>query len=293
MSVASAGATIRAMTLVGVIGWPQETNCELVAAWRARGIPAKLLSPPAAARVLKVGDVAVGRIDVLPTLDGPEPGFEVLGELALRGVRVLNGGEALLRAHDKLRTRDWLRAANVPHPRTIHLQPDEELTLEPPFVVKPRFGSWGADVFRCRTRAEVDEVLAETAGRPWFRRHGALVQELLPVVGHDLRLVIADGRVVGAVRRIASAGEWRTNVSLGGTREPAEPPREACRLGIAAAAAIGADLVGVDLFPVAGGYVVLELNGSVEFDEVYDLRGGDVYLDAAQALDLVPAKAAA
>ena len=92
------------MALVGVIGWPQETNVELVAAWRDRGIPAELVAPPLAARVLGPGDVAVGRLDVLPTLDGVEPGLEVLSELARRGVRVLNGSETLLRAHDKLFT---------------------------------------------------------------------------------------------------------------------------------------------------------------------------------------------
>jgi hypothetical protein len=35
------------MALVGVIGWPQETNVELAAAWRARGIPAEFLNPSA------------------------------------------------------------------------------------------------------------------------------------------------------------------------------------------------------------------------------------------------------
>jgi glutathione synthase/RimK-type ligase-like ATP-grasp enzyme len=165
--------------------------------------------------------------------------------------------------------------------------------MEPPFVLKPRFGSWGADVFRCRTRPEADAVVEEIEDRPWFRRYGAIIQELLPATGHDLRLVVAGGRVVGAVRRIAAPWEWRTNISLGGTREPVDPPEEALRLGLAAAAAIEADLVGVDLLPVHGGYVVLELNGAVEFDELYDLPGRDVYFDAAEALDLVPARTAA
>jgi hypothetical protein len=33
---------------------------------------------------------------------------------------------------------------------------------------------------------------------------------------------------------------------------------------------------------------VLELNGAVDFDGRYSLRGGDAYLDAAAALDLRP-----
>ena len=53
------------------------------------------------------------------------------------------------------------------------------------------------------------------------------------------------------------------------------------------------DLIGVDLLPVDGGFVVLELNGAVEFDELYSLPGQDVYLDAARALAIEPAGVAA
>jgi RimK family alpha-L-glutamate ligase len=280
MSAPIAAGTMYSMARVGVIGWPQETNVELAAAWRDRGIPAGLVNPFAAAHLVRAEDVAIGRLDVLRTLDGIEPGLYVLSDL--------NDAHALLRAHDKLLTALCLEKAGLSHPRTLLVDPSEErLPLEPPFVLKPRFGSWGTDVFRCRAEWEVEAVLRQVEDRPWFRSHGAIVQELLPVTGHDLRLIVAGRRVVGAVRRIAAPGEWRTNLSLGGTREPIDPPPEACRLGLAAAAAIGANLVGVDLLPVDGVHVVLELNGAAEFGEGYDLPGGDVYLDAAEALDLV------
>ena len=62
---------------------------------------------------------------------------------------------------------------------------------------------------------------------------------------------------------------------------------------LAAAAAIDADLVGVDLIPIDGGHLVLELNGAAEFDHAYDLPGSDVYVDAARALALAPSAVAA
>lgn len=281
------------MTVVGLIGRPQEASALLAAAWRDRGIPAELISPAVATRLLGPGDVAVGRLDVKRTLDGIEPGLHVLSELVRKGVRVFNGAQALFRAHDKLQTARCLEQARLRRPRTLHFAPGAQLPMEPPFVLKPRFGSWGADVFRCRTRSEVEVVLAVVEERAWFRRHGAIVQELLPAAGHDLRLLVAGGRVIGGVRRVTAPGEWRTNVSLGATREPIDPPEEACRLGLRAAAAIGADLVGVDLWPVDDGYVVLELNGAVEFDEMYGLPGRDVYREAAGALQLLPTQVAA
>jgi RimK family alpha-L-glutamate ligase len=193
----------------------------------------------------------------------------------------------LLGAHDKLRTAALLAVASVPQPRTVYVAHcDGEAPLEPPVVVKPRFGSWGADVFRCETADELTQVLKDVSGRGWFRKHGALIQELLPPVGHDLRIVVAGRRVVGAMERVAKPGEWRTNVSLGGTRRPILPSALASALAVRAAAATRLNLVGVDLFPVAGGHVVLDLNGAVEFDQGYDLGSSDVYESAASALRL-------
>ena len=273
--------------LVGIVGWPQETNDRIVDAWRDIGVPAGMLSPADARLLLGRHDVAIGRFDVRESLDGVQPGVEVLTELERDGVRVVNRADALLNAHDKLRTARLLVDADLPHPRTLHVRsPADATDVALPVVVKPRFGSWGADVFRCETGLGLAQTLIEVSSRPWFRKHGALIQELVPPVGYDVRLVVAGGVIVGAVERRARSGEWRTNVALGGTRRPLLPAREACALGVMAAAVIGADFVGVDLLPAAAGYVVLELNGAVEFDRTYDIGAANVFAAAAVALEL-------
>ena len=280
-----AGDLASPVELVAIVGWGQQTNRELADEWLKRGIPAVLLSPSDAASLLGPGDTALVRLDVLPTLDGIEEGLDESVELPLHGVRVLNSRSALVRAHDKLQTAQRLVAARIPHPKTVHLpRAGAPLGLRPPLVLKPRFGSWGADVFRCDTKREVEAVLRLVRDRPWFRRHGALLQELLPPAGRDIRLLVAGGRVVGGVQRVAPPGEWRTNVSLGAVRLPVKPSPELNRLAIAAAAAIGGDFVGVDLLPLRDGYAVIELNGAVEFDHSYDLDGHDVYEQLAEAL---------
>jgi [lysine-biosynthesis-protein LysW]--L-2-aminoadipate ligase len=154
-------------------------------------------------------------------------------------------------------------------------------------VVKPRFGSWGKDVFLCRNRRALKRCLGGLRAQMWFRRQGVLVQELVESRGRDLRIIVAGGEAVGAVERVAAKREWRTNVALGGRRRAAEPSLEARALAVEAASAIGADLVGVDLLPDGrGGHVVLELNGAADFTEDYSLAGEDVFLSAvAAALD--------
>ena len=252
-----------------------------------------VLTPAQAVSRLVPGDVALGRLDVLPSLDGVEPGLWALERLATTGVSVLNGRNTLCTAHDKLRTADALYAASVPHPRTAHVAPWLPLPeLEPPLVLKPRYGSWGRDVVRCDDPESIERALADLEEKPWYQSTGAVAQKLVAPRGFDLRLVVARGRVVGAIRRVAAPGEWRTNVALGAKREPVTPPPEACAIAIAAAAAIAGDLVGVDLLPAdLGTWVVLEVNGAVDFTSAYSL-GDDVFAATTDALRVVVEAAA-
>ena len=127
---------------------------------------------------------------------------------------------------------------------------------------------------------------------PSFRQHGALVQELVPPTGSDLRLVVAGGKVVGGVSRAAAEGEWRTNVALGATRLPIDLPAVAVELALAAARSVGAALVGVDLLPTPdGGLTILEVNGSVEFTHDYRV-GRDVFRAVVLELARVALEAA-
>jgi RimK family alpha-L-glutamate ligase len=262
-----------------------ETNDALAGAAASLGLPAAVLSPRDALRTLEPGDIALGRLDVREELDGVERGTEELEQLAASGAVLLNPPSALVAAHDKLLTARILRRAGIPHPRTWLiaegvLSPAPEL----PVVLKPRFGSWGRDVVLCPTADELDHELVQFSRRPWFAEQGVLAQELVPPLGWDLRIVVAGGRVVGAARRVAAPGEWRTNVALGARSEPAEPPPLARTLALEAAAAIRGDLVGIDLLPLGEGFVVSEVNGAVDFRPRYALGPGSVFRNAVHEL---------
>jgi [lysine-biosynthesis-protein LysW]--L-2-aminoadipate ligase len=260
-----------------------ETNDSLERAAASFGLHAAVVAPRDALRILEPGDVALGRLDVRATLDGMDDGETELERLAAGGIHVLNPAASLVAAHDKLLTARVLRRAGVPHPRTWHLSDGRPSPApELPLVLKPRFGSWGSDVVRCDTPADLDDALTQLAGRSWFREHGVLAQELVPSLGWDLRLVVAGGRVVGSARRVAAAGEWRTNAARGAQVEPVSAPPLARRLALDAVRAIRADLCGVDLLPTRHGFVVLELNGAVDFRPLY--ADGDVFTETILAL---------
>jgi [lysine-biosynthesis-protein LysW]---L-2-aminoadipate ligase len=264
-----------------ILGKPTETNCALAAAFAELG-QRVWLANPTTQPCLGEGDIAIARLDVLPSLDGIEPGLSDLLRLERQGVQVLNGPLALFAAHDKLSTALLLGRAEVAQPRTAHIREVLVPNVPPPYVVKPRFGSWGRDVYLCRNAAELRVRLKRLSRRRWFRRHGAVVQSLVEPTGRDLRVLVAGGRVVGAVERRALPGEWRTNVALGAVRTPVDAPQAARALALRAVAALGIDLAGVDIAGDNNGRsYVLEVNGAVDFNSTY---GDDVFAAAAAAL---------
>lgn len=261
------------MTLAIVAHRDSETNQALVAAGRTLGVDTVRLAPREALHALGPGDIALGRLDVLETLDGIEDGMRELGKLAGAGVTVLNPPTALASTHDKLLTARTLRRAGLPHPHTWLVADGIPAPVpELPVVLKPRHGSWGRGVTLCRTREDVEQAM-----RALWSDEGILAQELVPPLGWDARLVVSGGRIVGAARRIAAEGEWRTNVSLGGRSVPFAPPPLPRTIAVLAAEAVGADLVGVDLLPTRTGWTIAELNGAVDFRPWY---GDDVYVAA-------------
>ena len=274
--------TIMGMRLF-VVAWREAPVAVALAAAGSRiGLETAVLTPPEMAKRATPGDLVLSHLDVKPTLDGVEAGVARLRGLRSRGITVLNPPEAMLACHDKLVTALRLGRAGLPHPETAYLSAAstrrDVSRLRFPFVVKPRFGSRGEHVHRCDDPDALGQLLAGLRKFGWFRRQGALIQELVPPTGYDLRVLVAGGRAVGAVRRVAPPGEWRTNVALGAVRHPFLPQPVECELAVAAAAATGVDLAGVDLIPRPdGSLAVLEVNGAPEFTAAYSLDGRDVF----------------
>jgi glutathione synthase/RimK-type ligase-like ATP-grasp enzyme len=222
-----------------IVGKPSEPTCSaIVGAACELGLEAAALEPSKLGRSARVGDIVLGRLCIRASLAGVERGLDELSRAVARGVFVLNPPTGILAASDKLATALRLARAGVPHPRTALVGGGTLPVVGFPAVVKPRFGAGGAGVTVCEDPHALDRHLDGLRHERWYRTHGAVLQELVPVE-RELRLVVAGGRVaVGAEGESAAA----------------------VRLALAAAAATETDVVAVDLVETRGRLVVLDLD---------------------------------
>jgi len=83
--------------------------------------------------------------------------------------------------------------------------------------------------------------------------------------------------VIGAIERRAPAGEWRTNVAIGGSARAVDVSPEIEGIALTAAAVVGADYAGVDVLPARDGSAyVLEVNGIPGWQGLQQATGVDV-----------------
>ena len=138
-----------------------------------------VFSPAQALARLAPGDVALGRLDVLASLDGVEPGLWALERLERDRRHGANGRRTLVAAHDKLTTARALFGAGVPHPRTMHVAPWFRCPSSNRRSSSSRASVLGEDVIRCDDEESIQRTLAYLETRAWFDATGAIAQKLV------------------------------------------------------------------------------------------------------------------
>ncbi|MGW8555977.1 RimK family alpha-L-glutamate ligase [Streptomyces tubercidicus] len=200
--------------------------------------------------------------------------------LEARGAKVVNSAASTTLCGDKWLTSVALQRRGLPTPRTaLAMTPDAALTaLEEigyPAVIKPLVGSWGRLVTPVDNPRIAATVLEHIAALPSPQSHIIYVQEMIPKLDRDIRVIVVGDEALGAIYRRSS--EWRTNVARGGVSEFFALSEEDAELAVAAADAVGADISGVDLVVDSEGMTsVLEVNHRVEFAGFQEAQGDRV-----------------
>jgi RimK family alpha-L-glutamate ligase len=194
-----------------------------------------------------------------------------------RGIPVMNSPRVIERCVDKFYTDALLREAGLPTLETVVCErADEALAAIREMgdaVVKPIFGSLGHGIVRV-----AEEDLARRVVEALEQIRAVFyVQRAVEHGGRDIRVFVVGEHVLAAVERRAPAGDWRTNVSRGGTVRAINLPPAWVAYAVRAAAVVGADYAGVDLLPSNDGTVfVLEVNGVPGWKGLQEATGIDV-----------------
>jgi RimK family alpha-L-glutamate ligase len=271
-------------------GWQTDELCRALAARGHRGrvlpyegLVARLGGRRGPAGISSAGDplleadAVLARIVPQGSLDQIIYRVDALHWIERRGVPVVNSASAIEKSVDKFYATALLQDAGLPVPETVVCEgADAALAAVRSMgdaIVKPLFGSMGHGMVRVsdpdvafRVVKALDQVRAVF-----------YVQRAIGHDGCDVRAFVVGGRVVGAIQRQAANGEWRTNVSRGGSARPFALPPAWEQLAVRAAAVVGADYAGVDLLPSRDGTVfVLEVNAVPGWHGLQQATGVDV-----------------
>lgn len=192
-------------------------------------------------------------------------GTAVLRQFEMMGVFCTNQSVAISRSRDKLRALQIFSKKGIPMPQTgfAHStkKADELVRLVggAPLVIKLLQGTQGRGVILAETKKAAESVIDA------FRDLNAffLVQEFIKEsAGMDIRCFVIGEKVVAAMQRVATDGDFRANLHRGGIAQSIRISPEERKIAIAASKAMGLNVAGVDLLRGRNGPLVLEVNSS-------------------------------
>ncbi len=181
--------------------------------------------------------------------------WERMGKIAQHGVFVENG-------------------ISVVPTRIFYLKKQvEDYSFTYPVIVKHDRGFQGKSVRKLENR----EALLRYLSKLDEKKLGMFVwQDYLPLKW-DLRVIVIGGKAIGAMKRMAKGGEFRSNFSLGGDVEAWDLSEEDKKLAEKVAEVSGLDYCGVDIMKDQNGKsYILEVNRQCQFQGFEKATGVNV-----------------
>lgn len=199
-----------------------------------------------------------------------EIGLLYLQQFELMEITTTITTQALFIARDKFRCYQALcQLPGIQLPKTVLISNSYMLdklmeNFKFPMVVKIPNATQGVGTILVPSRRVAQEIIEAL-----FLRYSSpiMVQEYLRGIPHDstdliedIRVLVVGRAILGAMRRIAPKGEWRTNYAQGATCVQHKLNTEEQELVLRIVDQIGIEIAGIDLFPTDKGLFVLEVN---------------------------------
>lgn len=192
-------------------------------------------------------------------------GAAVVRQFEMMKVFTAIESQALIRSRDKLRSMQILSRAGLGLPKTVFMDysGETEGVVEAvggaPVIIKLLEGTQGLGVVLAENKKAAQSVIEAFHGL----HARIIVQEFIKESkGADIRAFVVDGEVVGAMRRQAKEGEFRSNLHRGASATVVKLSPSEKKAAIVAAKKMGLGVAGVDMLPSNRGPLIVEVNSS-------------------------------
>ncbi|WP_298754173.1 30S ribosomal protein S6--L-glutamate ligase [uncultured Psychroserpens sp.] len=226
-------------------------------------------------RYLDYVDAIVPRIGASVTFYG----CAVVRQFEMMGVFTIVTSDAILRSRDKLRSFQRLSKAGIGMPKTVftNYSRDVEEVIEhvggTPVIIKLLEGTQGLGVVLAETKNAAESVLEAFNGL----QARVIVQEYIKEAkGADIRALVVDGQVVGAMKRQGKEGEFRSNLHRGGSANIIKLNTDELRVAMNASKALKLPVCGVDMLQSERGPLLLEVNSTPGLEGIETATGKNI-----------------
>jgi ribosomal protein S6--L-glutamate ligase len=206
-------------------------------------------------------------------------GSAVVRQFEMMKVFTAVESQALIRSRDKLRSLQILSRAGLGLPKTVftNYSRDTDDILNAvggaPVIIKLLEGTQGLGVVLAETSKAASSVIEAFHGL----KARVIVQEFVKEAGGaDIRAFVVNGKVVGAMKRQAKEGEFRSNLHRGGSSQIIKLSRSESTAAISAAKQMGLSVAGVDMLQSKRGPLILEVNSSPGLEGIEKSTGIDI-----------------
>ena len=226
-------------------------------------------------RYLDYVDAIIPRIGASVTFFG----CAVVRQFEMMNVFTSVTSDAIIRSRDKLRSFQRLSKAGIGMPKTVftNYSKDIERVLAhvggTPVIIKLLEGTQGLGVVLAETQNAAESVLDAFHGL----QARALVQEYIAEAkGADLRALVVDGHVIGAMKRQGKDGEFRSNLHRGGAAEIIKLNEAEIKVAMKASRALKLPVCGVDMLQSSRGPLLLEVNSTPGLEGIEGATGRNI-----------------
>ncbi len=206
-------------------------------------------------------------------------GTAVVRQFEMMGVFTTLSSDALMCSRDKLRSLQMLARAGVGMPKTVFTDYAEnaEHTVKAaggaPLVLKLLEGTQGLGVVLAESENAAHSILEAFNGL----KARVIAQEFIEEAkGADIRVLVVNNKVIGAMKRQGKEGEFRSNLHRGGSATVVSLSPEEEETALSACNALGLKVAGVDLLQSKKGPLVLEVNSSPGLEGIEGATNQDI-----------------